>query len=332
MNKLLTVSVAAYNMEAYLRRTLDSLCVPEVCADMDVIVVDDGSTDSTAKIAAEYIERYPETFRLISKANGGYGSTVNAAVKIACGKYFRLLDGDDWLESAALTDFIELLKNSQEDIVLTRYRKVYTSANTEETCGYGDVPENTVFGFDEYADRLEPWIYSMTIRTDILRSHGITLSEHRFYSDMEFLLLPVPWCDTVRTSSLELYRYRLGRAGQSVELKSFARNYDHHLALVKGLLEFFAAKKDWSEARRQYFLRRLLYLVDMQYNIFYFIKDKKTGKRLLLDFDAYLKKNHSEIYEAEKAAPCTTQRLMQMTVYRGFSLAAWFKQKFKGGY
>lgn len=330
MSKVLSISVAAYNMEAYLRQTLDSLCVSEVYADLEIIVVDDGSTDSTAQIAGEYVERYPEAFRLISKENGGYGSTVNAAMKIAQGKYFRLLDGDDWLDSSALPSFISLLKHSEEDIVLTRYKKVYTASGSEEACGYGDVPEDTVFRFDEYADSLEPWIYSLTIKTDILRSHSIRLSEHRFYTDMEFLLLPVPWCDTVRTSSMELYHYRLGRAGQSVELQSFARNYDHHLALVKGMLEFFSAKKDWAEARRNYIKRRLLYLVDMQYNIHYFIKDKKTGKRLLLDFDAFLKSHYPDIYEAEKSAPCKTQWLMQKTGYRGFSLAAWYKQKFRG--
>ncbi len=78
------------------------------------------------------------------------------------------------------------------------------------------------------------------------------------------------------------------------------------------------------EAQRKYLNNVLNNVVN------YFIKDKKTGKRLLLDFDAFLKSHYPDIYEAEKSAPCKTQWLMQKTGYRGFSLAAWYKQKFRG--
>ena len=64
-NKILTVSVAAYNVSAYIRKNLDSCIVPEIMDDLEVIVVDDGSKDNTAQIVQEYVDRYPNTFRLI---------------------------------------------------------------------------------------------------------------------------------------------------------------------------------------------------------------------------------------------------------------------------
>ena len=78
--KTLTVSVAAYNVAAFLRDTLSSCAVPEVLEDLEVLIVNDGSTDETVRIAEEFCSRYPGTFRLINKENGGYGSTVNTAV------------------------------------------------------------------------------------------------------------------------------------------------------------------------------------------------------------------------------------------------------------
>ena len=95
MDKILTVSVAAYNVEKFIRNTLDSCIAEEIMTDLEVLVVDDGATDATAEIVREYEDKYPQTFRLIHKENGGYGTTVNRSMQEASGKYFRLLDGED---------------------------------------------------------------------------------------------------------------------------------------------------------------------------------------------------------------------------------------------
>ena len=83
--KLLTVSIAAYNVEQYLRQALESLVVPEVMDEIEVLIVNDGSTDTTSAIGHEFEKKYPETFRVIDKENGGYGTTVNRSVSEARG-------------------------------------------------------------------------------------------------------------------------------------------------------------------------------------------------------------------------------------------------------
>ena len=95
MSKVLTVSIAAYNMESYIRQTLNSLIVPEILEKIEVLVVDDGGTDGTLAIAKEYETKYPITFHAIHKENGGYGSVINKSIELATGKYFKQLDGDD---------------------------------------------------------------------------------------------------------------------------------------------------------------------------------------------------------------------------------------------
>ena len=111
-NKMLTVSVAAYNVASFLRETLESCVIPEVLDDLEVIVVNDGSTDETARIAEEYQKRYPLTFRLINKENGGYGTTVNRSIEEAKGKYFKLLDGDDRFNQKGLRQLVEFLRQT----------------------------------------------------------------------------------------------------------------------------------------------------------------------------------------------------------------------------
>ena len=82
--KWLSVSVAAYNTEATIRETLSSfISDPDLLEQMEIIVVNDGSTDATSSIAHEFEANYPGTVVVIDKPNGGYGSTINASIQIA---------------------------------------------------------------------------------------------------------------------------------------------------------------------------------------------------------------------------------------------------------
>ena len=132
MEKILSVSIASYNVEKFIRKALDSCCVPEIMDRLEVLVVNDGSTDSTLEIAREYEEKYPQTFRVIDKKNGGYGSTVNASIKAATGKYFRLLDGDDWFDRDGLVNFIEELTAAEEDMIVAQFKRVFEEDGHEE--------------------------------------------------------------------------------------------------------------------------------------------------------------------------------------------------------
>ena len=106
MKKNLTISIAAYNVENYLEKTLDSLIIDNLDK-LEVLIVNDGSKDNTKKIAQKYCKKYPNSIKLIDKENGGYGSTINAGIKEATGKYFKQLDGDDWYNTENLNRLVE---------------------------------------------------------------------------------------------------------------------------------------------------------------------------------------------------------------------------------
>ncbi len=130
MEKILTIVIPTYNMQDYLRRCLDSLIVPEEqMKHLEVLVVNDGSKDNSSAIAHEYQNKYPDTFRVIDKDNGHYGSCVNAALKIATGKYFRLVDADDWVNTSGLIKLIDLLSVHDEDAVFTKFSLHNTALN-----------------------------------------------------------------------------------------------------------------------------------------------------------------------------------------------------------
>ena len=132
MNKIVSISIAAYNVENFLDETLSSLFCPDVLDDIEVFIVNDGSKDATADIARKYVEKCPTSFFLIDKNNGGYGSTINASVLKATGKYFRLLDGDDWFDKTELIKYISALKKTDSDLVITDFVKRIQTTKEEK--------------------------------------------------------------------------------------------------------------------------------------------------------------------------------------------------------
>lgn len=118
--KLLTISIAAYNVEKYLEKALTSMiCSPTAMEKLEVIIEDDGSTDGTLSIAKKYEKLYPDVYRAIHKENGGYGSTINNSIVLAQGKYFKQLDGDDWFDTENIEQFLNWLSAVDADFVVT---------------------------------------------------------------------------------------------------------------------------------------------------------------------------------------------------------------------
>ena len=131
MDKVLTVSIAAYNVEEYLAEAIESCLIDDLDL-LDIIVVDDGSRDGSALVAKLYENRWPDSVRVVSKENGGYGSTLNTSLALARGKYFRYLDGDDWFDMGGLATFVSRLKEINDDVVLTPYVKRFCASETSE--------------------------------------------------------------------------------------------------------------------------------------------------------------------------------------------------------
>ena len=97
--KLLSVAIPCYNSEAYMSKCINSLLIGG--EEVEIIIVDDGSSDRTAEIADDYAEKYPTIVKAIHQENGGHGQAVNTGIKNATGLYFKVVDSDDWVNQDA---------------------------------------------------------------------------------------------------------------------------------------------------------------------------------------------------------------------------------------
>ena len=206
MEKLLTVVVPVYNMEKYLRKCLDSLLVGSKQDLLEVIVVIDGSSDNSFDIALTYQEKYPSSFIVINKENGGHG-------------YIHFLDSDDWFDYDNFPNFIELL--SELDVDLIQTNKAFEFNNSQETqkCDRYREVANRIYSADEFPytlfDRLST-IHDSTYKTDTLRLSNIDFTEKAPFDDTILYIRPFSTIKTIYCSNMILYHYLLGREGQSV--------------------------------------------------------------------------------------------------------------------
>lgn len=303
MEKILTISIAAYNVEKFIEQALDSCIVSEVMNDMEVIIVDDGSKDRTAEIAQKYVDMYPDTFILISKKNGGYGSTVNSSLKIARGKYFKQLDGDDWFDSLGLIELVKAAKKTDNDVILTPYVYYYEKTNDKKLCSC----ECSQLGYDFTFDTLDKtvWIkmYSATIKTSIYKEHDISITENCFYTDNEIIAFAMPWVKTLAVLKEPVYCYRIGREGQSTSISGIIKHFDEHLTVFDHLLDVYKKIVDSENDALSFYKRfmRIRYLEQIEY--FLLLPPKKSAKKRLCKFENNMKINFPEIYkDAEKGS------------------------------
>ena len=198
--KLLTVTIPCYNAAAYMERCLKSVVAGG--DELDVIIVDDGSTDETGRIADRWAAEYPGIVRVIHQENGGHGEGLNQGIRNAEGLYFKSVDSDDRLDPESLRDLLERLKahtapEDQVDLIVNDY--VY---DREEKKACFSVSYRNVFSPDrvntwENCRAFPPWkqfmIHAMAYRTGMLREMNLTLPKHTFYEDNLYIYQPLPY-------------------------------------------------------------------------------------------------------------------------------------------
>ena len=296
--KLLTVSIAAYNVEAYLDKCLGSFADERLADGLEVLIVNDGSKDGTADIARRYEAQYPAIFRLIDKENGGHGSTVNTGMREASGKYFRVVDGDDWVNTDQLVVLLDKLRTIDTDMVVDQRRTVHmvTGEEVPERLPEG-LPFERAVPFLDYSggDLCERYnLHTVSVKTDLLRRYGITLREHIFYVDFEFILKATARCETVTFLDLDIYRYLIGNSAQSVDSQNYVRRISHHRQMTEEMLRF-AATGGFDGALKEYVDYRVMLLLHTHYNIaLIYNKNRREGAAQGREFYRFLKQNYPD--------------------------------------
>ena len=259
MQKLLSVAVPCFNSQDYMRRAIESLLPGG--DKLEIIVVDDGSTDDTSKIAGEYEKRYPDIVRLIRKDNGGHGDAVMTGIDHASGLYFRVLDSDDWIEKDSLIKLMDVLEDMTDpaaaaDLVITNYIYDKVNEGRRHKVHYRKtLPSGRLFGWDEvgkWATGSYLLMHSSTYRTEIVRSCGMDLPKNTYYVDHLYVCYPMPLVEKMYYLDTDLYHYFIGREGQSVNEKIMLGRMDQVLKVNRHLLYEPDVDSITEKAQREY--------------------------------------------------------------------------------
>ena len=231
-------------MEAYIGKCLDSLLIPEFDA-VEVLVINDGSKDRSSEIAHSYADRYPGSIRVIDKPNGNYGSCINAALPLATGRYIKVLDADDTFDTAAFSRFVRLLPSITDDAIITPNISVDESDNTIEVFDfrYDDVIVNHSYSLNDISENCnlsgQAQMHKLAYRCDIFSRFLYRQTEGISYTDTEWAIIPFSKCKTIRFLDLVLYRYLIGRSGQTMSAAQLRKNIDQFFAVGKCLIDFY---------------------------------------------------------------------------------------------
>ena len=303
MKKILTITIPTYNVEKYLERCLISLTADKsILNDLEILVVNDGSKDNSLEVAKKYEKKYPDTIIVVDKENGGHGSTINVGMEKATGKYFRVLDSDDWFNVDDFPKYVKQLKKVNADMVLTNYRKEFVFNGKSELytyekfLDYDKIYEFDNFNLKEFGDDYF-YLATITYKTEVLRKANFKLDEKTFYVDTEYTSFPIPFVNTVIYLNYDIYRYYIGRIDQSVNLASYVRNRSHHDLVVRKLVSFYESGV-LSKTKKEYMKKFLVLLLHTHYSIYCNMKVKENAKRDIRSFDKFLKTTSTDLYEA----------------------------------
>lgn len=304
MEKLLTIVVPTYQTERFIKTCLNSLLRSRMAERTEILVVDDGSFDQSGRIAEDYARRYPSMIQVIHKENGGHGSTINVGIQLASGKYFRVVDSDDCVNFAAYEKYLKKLEQIDCDLIATPFCCMQTGKRRrkieiKEIEGAEKLLRDTILPFRKYMETLHIRIQEWTIRTAILKEHKITLSEHSFYVDMQYILFPVPWIETFCILPEVVYRYRLGEDTQSVSVKNMQKNREQHKAVLRSLIQFYQERVSFGEQKEvlSYLARGIAKMEANQVQITLSLPIGKNAKQELVLIEQELKESCPAAYQ-----------------------------------
>lgn len=181
MSKILTVTIPSYNTEKYIDECLPYLIDERIISDIEILIVSDGSKDNTVSVAQKWADKYPDSIRVIDKENGGHGSTINRGILEATGKYFKVVDGDDWVVTENFVKLVDYLKQVEVDIINNPYLEHNEETTVETPMMNLEIPARNIVEHDQVVEQIKiPPMHTITYRTSILKDNEIKIDEKCF--------------------------------------------------------------------------------------------------------------------------------------------------------
>lgn len=330
MDKVLTISIAAYNAENDIARCLESLICSGKIDELDVIVVNDGSKDRTCQVVAPYVEKYAGSIKLINKENGGHGSTINTSIQNAVGRYYKILDSDDWVDSEGLKKLVDYLSQNDVDLVLNPYDEISYSDHSQKNrkeLESGKIVFGKKHDIKEMNRDSLLYMHSLTFSTDVIKKMGPIIDEHCFYVDMEYCVFPMVYVKSFTYLDYPVYQYLLGSQTQSMNMGNMIKRRDQHMKVTKRLIAFYKETVDQMPQNvRNAVQLRIKYAVYQQYKIYLSMPEQDAIKEIR-EFDEWLKKENEELYAGPRGRLMKLIKFNRKTQYRFYAPLIWALKK-----
>lgn len=301
MHKIISFGIPCYNSAADMDHCITSILEGSNFAeDIEIIIVDDGSKDETPAKADEWAARYPSIIKVVHQENGGHGIALLAGLREAQGTYYKVVDSDDWLDAAALSTMLSLLRGFEErdmrvDLFTSNYvyEKVYEGKHV--TISYhGALPRKKVFTWDKigyFRPDQNLLMHSLCYRVDVLREANLPLPAHTFYVDNIYAYVPLPHCKTMYYADIDLYRYFIGREGQSVNEATMIRRLDQQFRITRIMMNAYHLYTDVKEPRLASYMMGYFTMMMSVCSIFSKLSEedrwKEENKRLWAELKEY---------------------------------------------
>ena len=244
--KLLSIGVPCYNSADYMEKCINSLIVGG--NEVEIIIVDDGSSDRTGEIADEYQASYPDIVRVVHQQNGGHGSAVMTALRAATGLFFKIVDSDDFVREIPFRKILQTLADlaggdERLDMLISNFVYHKAGEKRHKVMRYANaLPVEKMFTWKDAGHfRKGQYIlmHSVIYRTKLLRDCGMKLPEHTFYVDNLYVFEPLPFVKNMYYLDVNFYYYSIGREDQSVNESVMVSRVEQQLLVNRLMVDYF---------------------------------------------------------------------------------------------
>lgn len=300
--KLLTVAIPCYNSQDYMEHAVETALVGG--EDVEIILVNDGSSDKTAEIADRLQKEHPTIVRAIHQENEGHGAAVNTGLANASGLYYKVLDSDDWFDRGAFLKILDVLRSFVEDgsgvdMLLANYVYEKPSLHKHKVIRYDGVfPENQVFTWNDvkrFKISQNILMHSVIYRTKMLRDCQLELPRHTFYVDNIFVYNPLPFVRKMYYVNADLYRYFIGRDDQSVNEKVMIGRIDQQIKVNKLMIDAYDLTKIKNKKLRDYMVKYLTMMMTVS-SVFLIKEGSEESLQKREELWEYLKNKNKIMY------------------------------------
>lgn len=284
LNKIVSVIIPMYNSEPYIEKCLDSLILDaNYMQDVEIIVVNDGSTDHSTELVRPYVEQYPDTIRLISQENGGHGAAVDAGIDACQGKYFKVLDADDWFLTDGWKKFVHILLGIRTvDVIVSEYEQYHVQTGEMQLIGLPGEQSVETSTMEQFMHKWMDYrhvfsIHGMTYRTEFYRQYAVKLPQKVFYDDAMYITVAASRATTICVVNHPVYVYRVGDVNQSISNASRVARIEHMKIVIRAMCATEHEKR--SEAGTSYWNYKVRSTItDFFVTAFLRFDDKKAGR------------------------------------------------------